>query len=100
MLFALAFCPYSGVLFFGVLIPLILKSTGGLMLPLLFALGTGLPVIAFSFIIAFSLQTLNKLFKITQKIEKVLRYTVALIFILSGLYYIQYLIKFILGYWS
>jgi len=27
MLFALAFCPYSGVLFFGVLIPLVLKST-------------------------------------------------------------------------
>ena len=47
VLFALAFCPYSGVLFFGVLIPLVLKSTESLLLPPLFALGTGLPVIIF-----------------------------------------------------
>jgi len=41
MLFAFAFCPYSGVLFFGVLIPLVLKSSSGLILPAVFALGTG-----------------------------------------------------------
>lgn len=33
MLFALVFCPYSGVLFFGVLIPLVLKSNEALLLP-------------------------------------------------------------------
>jgi cytochrome c biogenesis protein CcdA len=99
MLFAFAFCPYSGVLFFGVLIPLIIKSTGGLLLPPLFALGTGLPVIIFSFIIAFSIQSVGKAFQSVQKIEKYLRYGVASIFILTGIYYMQYLIKFILIYW-
>jgi cytochrome c biogenesis protein CcdA len=98
MLFALAFCPYSGVLFFGVLIPLVLSSVGGLLLPAFFALGTGLPVVVFAFLIAFSMKTVSKAFQSVQKIEKYVRYSVAFIFILTGIYYTQYLIKFILGY--
>ncbi len=97
MLFALAFCPYSGVLFFGVLIPLVLKSTRGLLLPSLFAIGTGLPVIIFSILIAFSMQAVGKAFNAIQKIEKWLRYGVASIFILTGVYYLQYLIKFFIN---
>jgi len=98
MLFALAFCPYSGVLFFGMLIPLIINSTGGLILPLFFALGTGLPVIIFSFIIAFGLQAVGKVFKSVQVIERYLRYGVASVFILTGIYYMQYLVKFVINY--
>ena len=98
MLFALAFCPYSGVLFFGVVIPLVISSVGGLLLPVFFALGTGLPVIIFAFLIAFSIKTVSKAFQSVQKIEKYIRYGVASIFILTGVYYVQFLIKFILGY--
>lgn len=94
-LFALAFCPYSGVLFFGVIIPLVLKSTEALLLPPLFALGTGLPVIIFSLIIAFSLQHLSKAFDLVSKIEKTMRYIVASVFIVTGIYYLQFLFKFI-----
>lgn len=95
MIFALAFCPYSGVLFFGVLIPLVLKSTESLLLPPVFALGTGLPVIIFSFLLAFSLDKVGKFFRITQKIELFMRYLVASIFILTGSYYTFTLIKFL-----
>jgi len=98
MLFALAFCPYSGVLFFAVVIPLVISSVGGLLLPAFFALGTGLPVVIFAFLIAFSMKTVSKAFQSVQKIEKYIRYVVASIFILTGIYYTQYLIKFILGY--
>ncbi len=94
MLFAFAFCPYSGVLFFGVLMPLVIKSSSGLLLPPIFALGTGLPVIIFSILIAFSMQAVSSAFKITQKIEKWLRYGVALVFVLAGVYYLQFLIKY------
>ena len=94
MLFALAFCPYSGVLFFGVLIPLVLTSASGLLLPPLFALGTGLPVIIFSILIAFSVQMVGKVFNIFQRMEKWLRYGVALIFLLAGIYYSHFLIKY------
>ncbi len=95
-LFALAFCPYSGVLFFGVLIPLVLKSAESLLLPPLFALGTGLPVIIFSFLIAFSVQKINKLFGVIQKAEKTIRYIVASIFIIVGVYYLQFLVKYLI----
>jgi cytochrome c-type biogenesis protein len=97
MLFALAFCPYSGVLFFGVLMPLVLNSPEGLLLPPLFALGTGIPVIIFSFIIAFSMQKLSQAFAIAAKVENITRKFVSLVFIVVGLYYLQFLIKYILS---
>lgn len=96
MLFALAFCPYSGVLFFGVLIPMVLKSSESLLLPPLFALGTGLPVIIFSFILAFSAKKIGVVFNKIQKFEVIIRKTIAFIFIIIGLYYCQFLVKFLL----
>jgi len=100
MLFAFAFCPYSGVLFFGVLTPLVFKSASGLLLPPIFALGTGLPVIIFSILIAFSLKAVSKTFKTVQKIEKWLRYIVASIFILTGVYYLQFLVKYLISWYN
>ena len=96
-LFALAFCPYSGVLFFGALIPLTLKSAESLLLPPIFALGTGLPVIIFSFLIAFSMQKVSRAFQIVQKVEKVIRYGVDILFIGVGVYYSQYLVKYLIN---
>lgn len=97
VLFALAFCPYSGVLFFGILIPLVLKSAESLLLPSLFALGTGLPVVIFSFILAFSVEKVGKMYNVMGKIEKVMRYGVATIFLITGIYYFQYLVKYIIN---
>jgi len=96
MLFAFAFCPYSGVLFFGVLIPLILKSAGGLLLPTFFALGTGLPVIIFSIIIAFSIQKVGKALAVVSKVEETVRYVVSFTFVAVGIYYTKYLILYLL----
>lgn len=96
VLFALAFCPYSGVLFFAILIPMVISSTESLLLPLFFALGTGLPVIVFSLLLAFSMQKIGQVFNLAQKIEKIMRYLVASIFLIAGLYYINILIKFLI----
>lgn len=95
VLFALIFCPYSGVLFFGVLIPLILSSSEWFLLPPLYALGTGLPVIIFSYLIAFSLDKVSKAFSIITKIEAITRHIVAATFIIVGTYYLQYLLKYL-----
>jgi len=97
MLFALAFCPYSGVLFFGALIPLVLSSSESLLLPPVFALGTGLPVIIFSFLIAFSIQKVGKAFELTQKVEKATRYGVAAVFSIAGVYYLRYLAEYLIN---
>jgi cytochrome c-type biogenesis protein len=94
-LFALAFCPYSGVLFFGVLIPLILKSSESVLLAPVFGLGTGLPVIIFSILLVISMQKFSQIFNLTTKIEVYIRKTVAVVFILAGFYYLQFLIKFL-----
>lgn len=84
-LFALAFCPYSGALFFGMLVPMTLQS--GLALPMAFSIGTGLPVILFAFVIAFSIQKLSLYFNAITKVEKVMRLVAGIVFILTGLYY-------------
>ncbi|MEX0996906.1 MAG: aromatic aminobenezylarsenical efflux permease ArsG family transporter [Flavobacteriaceae bacterium] len=94
-LFALAFCPYSGALFFAMLIPLTLSASAGLALPVLFAIGTGLPVILFAFVIAFSMQKLGMYFKAITKVEKVMRLLAGLVFILTGLYYINIYFKLV-----
>ncbi|WP_269242788.1 aromatic aminobenezylarsenical efflux permease ArsG family transporter [Flavobacterium limnophilum] len=92
-LFALAFCPYSGALFFGMLVPMTLKS--GLAMPLAFSVGTGLPVILFAFVIAFSLEKLGIYFKAITKIEKVMRIVAGVTFIVTGLYYINIYFKLV-----
>lgn len=92
-LFALAFCPYSGALFFGILIPMTIKS--GLAMPVFFSIGTGLPVILFAFVIAFSMEKLGIYFKAITKIEKIMRILAGITFIVTGLYYINIYFKLI-----
>ncbi len=90
-LFALAFCPYSGALFFGMLVPMTLKS--GLAMPVLFSIGTGLPVILFAFVIAFSMEKLGIYFKAITIIEKIMRILAGVTFTVTGLYYINIYFK-------
>jgi cytochrome c-type biogenesis protein len=92
-LFALAFCPYSGALFFAMLIPMTLSAEAGLILPVVFSIGTGLPVILFAFVIAYSMEKLGMYFKVITKIEKVMRLVAGAVFILTGLYYINIYFK-------
>ena len=88
-LFALAFCPYSGALFFAMLIPMTLSADGGLAVPMVFSFGTGLPVILFAFVIAFSIEKIGNYFKTITKVEKAMRVIAGVTFILTGLYYIN-----------
>jgi cytochrome c biogenesis protein CcdA len=88
MLFALAFCPYSGVLYFGMLIPLTISSASGLYLPVVFAIATGLPVIIIAYILAFSISGIGNFYNKIQFFQKWLNKFVAVVFILIGLYYI------------
>jgi cytochrome c-type biogenesis protein len=88
MVFALAFCPYSGVLYFGMLIPLTLSSGSGLFLPLVFSLANGLPVILIAWILAYALSGLGGFYNKARAFELRLRLVVSILFIVTGLYYI------------
>ncbi|MBP1613346.1 MAG: Cytochrome c biosis protein [Bacteroidetes bacterium] len=87
ILFALAFCPTSGVFYFGMLIPMSAAADGGYLLPLVFALATGLPVIVVAWILAYSVAGLGKFYNQMKTFEKRFRIVVAIIFILVGIYY-------------
>jgi cytochrome c biogenesis protein CcdA len=85
-LFALAFCPYSAVLFFGVLIPLSLKSAGGVALPAVYAIGTGLPVLVFGVLISLGVARVSTWLNAVTRAEKIIRVAVSIIFIGVGIY--------------
>jgi len=88
IVFALAFCPYSGVLYFGMLIPITISSANGLYLPVVFALATGIPVIIFAWLIAFSVGSVGNVYNKIKTFELWFRRVVAVLFILVGIYYI------------
>jgi cytochrome c-type biogenesis protein len=87
-LFALAFCPYSAILFFGVLIPLALKSTGGVALPAVFAIGTGLPVLVFGTLISVGVARVSIWLNAVTRADKIIRTIVSIIFVGVGIYYV------------
>lgn len=87
-LFALAFCPYGGMLYFGVLIPLTITSSEGLLLPPIYSIATGLPVIIIAFLLAFSVANIGTFYNRMKSFEIWFRRIVAIIFIGIGIYYI------------
>jgi len=88
VVFALAFCPYSGVLYFGMLIPLTISSASGLYLPLVFSVATGLPVIIFAYLIAFTFSNVGNFYNKVKTFQKWFNKIVAVLFMIIGLYYI------------
>ncbi len=92
IIFALAFCPFSAVLFFGMLIPLALKAGDGIIIPSIFSFATGLPVIIMSIILVYSVSSLGKVMNKIQIFEKYTRIVVGVIFMIVGLYYLTKLI--------
>lgn len=88
MVFALAFCPYSGVLYFGMLVPMTVASASGLYLPFVFALATGIPVIIFAWILAFSVGSIGGVYNKMKNFEIWFRRVIAVLFIIVGVYYV------------
>lgn len=69
VLFALAFCPTSAALFFGnVMASLSARST--ILLPLLYGIGTALPVLGFAVLIALGSKKLGETFNAVSKTER------------------------------
>jgi len=87
VVFALVFCPFSAVLFFGMLIPLAIQAGDGFVIPAVFAFATGLPVILSSFILVKSVNKLGAIMNKVQAFELWMRKIIAVIFILVGIYY-------------
>jgi sulfite exporter TauE/SafE len=88
ILFALAFCPYSGVLYFLILIPMSITTVSGLYLPVIFALATGIPVILFAWLIAYTVAGVGSIYNKIKVFEIWFRRVISVLFIGVGVYYI------------
>ncbi len=92
IIFAMAFCPYSGVLYFGMLIPLTIQSASALTLPIVFAIATGVPVILFAWLLAYTLSGVGQVYNKIKTFEIWFRRIVAIAFIGVGIYYTIFLL--------
>lgn len=87
MLFAMAFCPSSGIFYFGMLIPMSATATAGHLLPVLFAIATALPVLIVARILAFSVQHIGSFYGKMQVVQKWMNRVVGGVFVIIGVYY-------------
>ncbi len=87
VLFALAFCPTSGVFYFGMLIPMSAGATAGYLMPVVFAIATALPVIIVAWVLAYSVGEIGKVYNRIKVFQKWFSLIVALLFIAVGIYY-------------
>lgn len=88
VILSLAFCPHSAALFFGILIPLAIKTSAGLFLPPIFAIGASLPIIIFSFYLSYNTNKIEIIFNKMEKLEQPLRYITAVMFLIAGLLFL------------
>lgn len=87
IIFALSFCPTSAVLFFGSLLPLAIKFNSGLLLPAIYGMATGLPVLFFAFLLAFGVNQLGRTYHRLAMFELWAQRITGIIFLLIGLYF-------------
>jgi cytochrome c biogenesis protein CcdA len=87
VVFALAFCPVSAALFFGSLLPLCLETGSGLVLPVLYGLGTALPVLGFGLVLAFAAGRVGRIFDQVTAVAWWSRRLTAVVFLGVGVYF-------------
>jgi len=98
LLFALSFCPVSAALFFGSLIPLAIAKQSSLLLPAVYGIGTGVPVLGFGFVLVFGAKSLGTVFQRVSGIEILLRRGTGIVILLIGIYLtLQHVYRFTLG---
>ena len=86
VLFAMAFCPSSGMFYFGMLIPMSATATMGYLLSVVFAVATALPVLIVAWILAFSAGEIGKFYGRVKTIERWISIVVGVVFIIVGIY--------------
>jgi len=85
--FAIAFCPHRLVYFFTMIeMAITMEGTTQWLMPIIFGLGTGLPIIILAWIICYGTMTTQTLTEKMHRFEHWFRYACAVLFIGYGLY--------------
>lgn len=86
LLFALAFCPISGVFYFGMLLPMAALEPDGYLFPAIFAIGASILVVLIAWIVAFGISGLGRFYNRVNTLQKWLNIIVGIAFIITGIY--------------
>lgn len=86
-MFALAFCPVSGALFFGSLLPVCLQVGSGFWVPVVYGLGTALPVLVFGVVLAVAAGRVGQVFNHATAVDKWARRVTGVVFLGVGLWF-------------
>ena len=84
--FALAFCPIAAALYFGVILPLAAKNSAPFSLPLLYGLGTALPVVAMAVVLDLGFKKISAVASLAGKFQAYAKPATAWVFISCGVY--------------
>ena len=96
IIFALSFCPVSAALFFGSLFSLAMNHNSKIIMPSLYGIGTALPVLGFTFLLALSAKLVGKAYHKIATFELWARKITAIVFVLAGIYYcLRYLLHWL-----
>ncbi len=91
VLFALAFCPTSGLFYFGMLIPMSASAAGGYLLPVVYAVATGLPVVVVAWVLTYSVSSIGSFYRKLNVFQKWFNRAVAVLFIVVGIHELVHL---------
>ena len=92
--FAIAFCPHRFIYFFTMIdISLSLPATWNWLLPIVFGLATGLPIMIIAWLISYSAISIEKLTERMHGIQKWIRYVSAVLFIGFGIYLLIHILS-------
>ncbi len=86
IVFALSFCPVSAGLFFGSLVPLAVRNHSSVLLPMLYGIGTAVPVVVFAVAISLGARSVGKAFERVTAVGRWARRVTGLVFIGAGIY--------------
>lgn len=87
VLFALSFCPASAALFFGSLVPVAVQAKSKVLVPAVYGVATGLPVLLCSLLLAMGVQAVSRAHQAITRFESVARKLTGTVFVLVGIYY-------------
>ena len=86
VVFSFAFCPTLFWLFFGLTLPLALRSPGGWGFPGAFALGTGVPLLALAGAVSLGLGTAERIAGGLARLNRAVGWAAGVVFVVAGLH--------------
>lgn len=85
MILALAFCPESAIFYFGIMLPLAVKTSASIFIPLVFSVAAALPVLTIAFIMRKAVDGVHKISHSFEVFQSILNAVTGVLFIIIAI---------------